>query len=174
MKSLKRSISATTRPRRTGEKDGRDYIFLTDTAFPSKKKRNEFLEWAVVFDHYYGTPKKSVMDTVKKGNDVLLTIDVQGARKIQKKLKNAVYVFLLPPSLKELEKRLRKRKTDSDRVIKKRLGEAKREIQQAQYYDYIVINDRIDNAVKTIQQIINSEKHTYARNKEVVRGVYFS
>jgi len=124
-----------------------------------------------VFDAYYGTPRSFVESTCAKGNDVLLTIDVQGAQQLQKKMRNAVYVFLLPPSLATLKKRLLKRKTDSIAVIKKRLQQAKREIKEARHYDYVVTNDSLTKAVNKIVTIINTEKCNVDRNMEVINGL---
>lgn len=170
--TVRSSISATTRPRRAGERNGRDYYFLDQAAFLEKRKKGFFIEWAQVFDHYYGTPQDCVEKTMLKGFDVLLTIDVQGARKIRKKIKDAVYVFLLPPSLSVLKERLCKRKTDTRIEIQKRLRIAKQELREAKEYDYVIVNDRIDKAVFAIESIIVAEKKRVNRNKEVLRGLY--
>jgi guanylate kinase len=169
---LKRSVSATTRPKRKGEREGKDYFFQPERKFLDQRKKGCFLEWAQVFDKFYGTPKTFVEKTVRKGDDVLLTIDVQGAKKIKKKLNDAVYIFLLPPSMTVLRKRLQGRKTDSHAEIKKRLCVARKELQEAKYYDYVVTNDQIQETVKIILSIIQAEKQRINRNKEVLRGIY--
>lgn len=170
-KNLKRSVSTTTREKRRGELHGRDYFFVTEESFLKKKKKKAFLESARVFGNYYGTPRAYIEKVTRKGDDVLLTIDVQGAAQVRRKLKEALYIFLLPPSVKELERRLRSRKTDSSVVINKRLGEAKRELAEADHYDYLVVNKTVKEAVKTINEIINAEKHKTYRMKEVIRGL---
>jgi guanylate kinase len=170
--SLRSSISATTRPRRRGERNGKDYYFFDRESFFEKRKAGFFIEWAKVFDHYYGTPHACVEKTVAKGFDILLTIDVQGTRTIKKKIKDAVYIFLLPPSMSVLNKRLCNRKTDTPSEIKKRLRIAKQELREAKEYDYVIVNDRVDNAVLAIKSIIVAEKKRVNRNKEVLRGVY--
>jgi len=169
--NLKQSISATTRPRRKGERNGRDYFFLTEEVFLLQRKEKSFLEWAKVFDNFYGTPRSFVEKMSDKGFDVILTIDVQGARKIKKQLKEAVSVFLLPPSIKELEKRLYGRKTDSDVVIKKRLNIARAELKDAPLYDYVVVNDVLKETIETVSSIINAEKYRVKRNEEVLNGL---
>ncbi len=168
---LKRSISYTTRQKRKGERNGKDYFFVTKEAFLKKRKERRFLEWAKVFGNYYGTPKDFVLNTIKGGHDILLTIDVQGAQKIKSKLKKGIYIFLLPPSLPILRKRLLKRKTDIKKEIHKRISQARVEIRAAFSYDYLVINDSVETAVDTIIEIINAEKHKITYNKEVLRGI---
>jgi len=170
--TLKRSVSATTRSKRKGEREGKDYFFFTKEAFFAKRKRGYFLEWAQVFDKFYGTPATFVKRTVSTGNDVLLTIDVQGAHKIKKKLKDAVFIFLLPPSMSVLRKRLQGRKTDSTDEIRKRLRIAKGELREVKKYDYVVTNDRLSETVKIILSIIKVEKQKVNRNKEVLCGLY--
>ena len=168
---LKRSISVTTRQKRKDEREGKDYFFITKKAFLQKRRAKYFLEWAKVFGHYYGTPKSFVTNVIKRGSDILLTIDVQGARKVKKKLKQGIYIFLIPPSLKILQKRLCKRGTDMKKEVHKRILHAKRELRDALHYDYLVINDSLESAVNTLCDIINAEKHKIIRNKEVIRGV---
>ncbi|MBU1864336.1 MAG: guanylate kinase [Candidatus Omnitrophica bacterium] len=158
VRRLRRSISATTRARRKGERHGRDYFFFTKKTFQEKIKSNYFLEWARVFSEYYGTPRKSVTDTLQSGFDILLTIDVQGARKIRRKVKSATFIFLLPPSVAQLKKRLIKRGTDTSKEIQKRLRQAKSEMKQSRLYDYIIVNDSLSCVVKTIRDIIQKER----------------
>ena len=168
---LKCSISCTTRQRRKGERNGRDYFFMTPPVFTQKIKTKYFLEWAQVFGNYYGTPKDFISRTIKQGHDVLLTIDVQGARTVKRTLKKGIYIFLLPPSLSILQNRLRKRGTDMKKDIHKRIRQARRELREAFHYDYVVINDSVESAVRIIKHIINAEKHKITINKEVIRGI---
>ena len=149
------SRSFTTRPRRLGEKNKRDYIFVSKEEFFVERKNNGFLEWAKVFDNYYGTPKDFVEKKIASGESALLIIDVQGAFKVRKKSKDAVLIFIMPPSLDELERRLLKRKSDGPKDIRLRLKTAKKEIAQSRKYDYIVVNDDIEKAVKRLKNIIN-------------------
>jgi len=156
--AIERSISFTTRKPRRGEKDGSDYFFVSKEEFRKRIKESLFLEHALVFDNFYGTSKNWVMDKVEEGKDVLLSIDVQGAQQIRKNYNKAVFIFLMPPSMKVLEERLKKRATDDDREIEKRLEIAKEEMALVNQYDYVVINDRVDEAVDKIKVIIG-KKH---------------
>ena len=150
-----RSVSMTTRPMRSGEKAGRDYFFVDKARFLKKIKNKEFLEYAEVFGQYYGTPADFVEQNLRSNKDVILAIDVQGAMKIKKKPgKNAVFVFILPPSMTDLKKRLMGRKTDSSRQIKQRLAVAKKELSYLNYYDYKVINDDVKTASAELKAII--------------------
>lgn len=167
-RNLKQSISATTRPRRKGERNGKDYFFLTEEEFLIQRKEKAFLEWAKVFDNYYGTPRTSMNALLEKGVDVLLTIDVQGARTVKKKVRDAVSIFLLPPSMAVLKARLYGRKTDSESIIKKRLAIAETELQEAPLYDYVVVNDVLPETVDAVRSIIKAEKYRVERNKEVL------
>jgi len=156
--SLYRSISMTTRPPRPGEKDGTDYIFIEKPEFMKRLKKREFLEWAKVFGEYYATPKKHIMHMLKRGSDVLLSIDVQGAMKIRRLKLGAVYIFILPPSLDMLKERLINRSTDSKEAIKKRLEIARQEIARSDKYDYIVMNNRLESALDSLRAIIVAER----------------
>lgn len=157
-KGLKRSISATTRPLRAGETNNKDYIFISREDFLKKIKQNYFLEWAKVFGQYYGTPAGPIRAWTRKGFDVILSIDVQGEGKIRNKLRDAVSVFIQPPSLNELKKRLQGRKTDKKQEIVKRLNIAKKEIACAREYDYQVINDNLKDALTKLKSIIIAER----------------
>jgi guanylate kinase len=156
--SLYRSISMTTRAPRPGEKDGMDYIFIEKQEFVKRQKKNEFLEWAKVFDEYYGTPKKYILHMLKRGSDVLLSIDVQGAMKIKRLKLDAVYIFILPPSLAMLRERLISRSTESKEAIRERLNVARKEIICSQKYDYVVINNRLESALDNLRAIIIAER----------------
>lgn len=155
---LNRSISMTTRPPRYGERDGMDYIFIEKEEFLRRQKKKEFLESAKVFDEYYGTPKKYVKHLMTKGQDVILSIDVQGAMKIKKLKIKAVYIFILPPSIAMLKERLLKRSTDSGREIAKRLRVAKKELSHLYKYDYAVVNNVLDAALENLRSIVIAER----------------
>ena len=156
--SLYRSISMTTRAPRPGEQDGMDYIFIEKPEFIKRQKRNEFLEWAKVFNEYYGTPKKHIMHMLKRGSDVLLSIDVQGAMKIKRLKLDAVYIFILPPSIEMLRERLINRSTDSKKAIQQRLTVSKKEISYSNKYDYIIVNNRLESALDSLRAVVVAER----------------
>ena len=156
--SLYRSISMTTRAPRSGEKDGVDYIFIEKQEFIKRQKKNEFLEWAKIFGEYYGTPKKHITHMLKRGSDVLLSIDVQGAMKIKRLKLDAVYIFILPPSIAMLKERLINRSTDSKKAIRERLNVSRKEISCSQKYDYVVVNNRLEPALDNLRAIIVAER----------------
>ena len=152
------SISATTRRPRAGEVDGKDYFFLTPEAFLSMEEQDELLEYAQFSENFYGTPRKYVESSLEEGNHVLLEIEVQGAMQVKKKMPEAVLIFLYPPSMEELEKRLRERGTDDDASIRRRLERAKEELKMLSAYDYAVENDRVEWATEKICAIIRAEQ----------------
>ena len=155
MRRLARSVSVTTRPARPGERDGRDYRFISPRAFRALQRRGRLLEWARVHGQYYGTPKQPLMEALARGRDAILSIDVQGARQVRRMLgRNAVLIFLLPPSLDQLQRRLVKRRTEGAATIRKRMTAARREMACAAWYDHCVINDRLDQALHELQAII--------------------
>lgn len=160
------SVSATTRSPRQGETDGVNYYFLTKEKFEKLIEEDGMLEYASYCGNYYGTPKRPVEEMLEQGKHVILEIEVQGAMKVMEKCPEAVFVFILPPSLKELERRLNKRGTEAEDVIKKRLSEAAREIKQAYKYDYAVINGELEKAVDDLKAIIRAEelKSTNSKN----------
>ena len=155
--NLKRVITCTTRKPRPGEKNGVDYYFLSKEEFEKRIKENDFLEYAIVHGNYYGTPKKEVEEELQKGFDLLLVIDVQGMRQIVSNKKDVVTVFILPPSLDELVRRMKER-GDSEEEIQKRLKTAKKEIPAWKEYNYVVINDNLDKAKENIKYIILSSR----------------
>lgn len=166
---IKVSISATTRGPRIGEEDGVNYFFIEKDKFENMIDKNEFLEYATVYDNYYGTPKQYVMDSLKNGNDVLLEIDIVGALQIKDRFDDAVFIFILPPSLEELKNRIIGRGTESLSDIEKRHGSAIAEIEQVIKYDYAVVNDDVSRAVQDIEAIIRAEKCKVLRNhKEIL------
>ena len=154
---LKYSISMTTREKRPGEVDGIDYFYKTEAEFKNLIKQNKLLEHAKYVDNYYGTPKDYVEETLAAGHDVFLEIEVQGALQVQKNFSEGVFIFLFPPSLEELKNRIVNRGTESKELVVNRLKEAEKEINMMYAYDYVVINDTIDDAVSKIQSIIQSE-----------------
>lgn len=160
---LKFSISYTTRPKRHGEIDGRDYFFVDKKKFVKMIQEKKFVEWATVYNNFYGTPKKELEKKINSGEDVLLDIDVQGGKNIRKFFPEGIYIFLLPPSWTALKKRLINRRKDSIEQINLRLKNAEKELQYIKYYDYIVINDNLNQTFKIIESIITAEKHKQTR-----------
>uniref|UniRef100_A0A7C5Z9W0 Guanylate kinase n=1 Tax=Caldicellulosiruptor owensensis TaxID=55205 RepID=A0A7C5Z9W0_9FIRM len=156
--NIKLSISKTTRKPRPGEKEGVNYFFVSREQFEEEIKNENFLEYAEYNNNYYGTPKDFVLESLRKGFDVILEIETKGALKIKKAFSDAVLIFLLPPSLEELHRRLVKRGTESEDEIKARLEIAKNEIKLVPEYDYCIINDNVDDAAEKIQKIIEVEK----------------
>ena len=165
------SVSATTRSPRPGETDGINYYFLTKDRFEEMIADGGMLEYASYCGNYYGTPQKPVEDMLEKGCHVILEIEVQGAMKIKDKCPDAVFIFILPPSLKELRRRLEKRGTESAEVIEKRLGEAAGEIVHAYKYDYAVVNGELSEAVNDIKSIIRAEELKIAKIKNTIDEV---
>lgn len=165
--NLKLSISTTTRKPRTGEVDGENYFFTTVENFQSMIENNMLLEWAKVYDNYYGTPKDFVFKNVEEGNDVILEIDIQGALKVKDKFPEGVFIFILPPSMEELRNRIKKRGTESEEEILKRFKSAYEELNFVSRYNYVVINDDVNSAVEKIRAIIMAEKCRVDRNKNL-------
>ena len=148
------SVSMTTRKKRKGEVEGRDYFFVSREVFEDNIKKDNFLEYAIYNDNYYGTLKSFVFDNMNKGTNVLAVLDVQGALQIEKVFPDAISIFIMPPSFEELEKRLRYRNSDSEEEIERRISIAKEEIKYKDRYDYNIINDNIDKCVEEIEKII--------------------
>lgn len=159
MSGLKMSVSATTRPMRPGEVNGKDYLFVDKPRFEAMVKGDELLEWATVFDNSYGTPRAPVEAALSSGQDVLFDIDWQGTQQLREKARaDVVSVFILPPSAADLEKRLHSRAQDSDEVIRKRMSRASHEMSHWAEYDYIVINHDVDEAFAEVQSILKAER----------------
>ncbi|MCA1955974.1 guanylate kinase [Zymomonas sp.] len=153
------SVSVTTRPKRPGEVDGVDYHFVDVPTFKQMVAENQLLEWAHVFDNRYGTPRAPVDDMLHQGQDVLFDIDWQGAQQLwQQASGDTIRVYILPPSFEELERRLRGRGTDSEEVIQKRMARAASEISHWDGYDYVLINDDMDECVKQVKNILTVER----------------
>ncbi|RRF93937.1 MAG: guanylate kinase [Eubacteriaceae bacterium] len=166
--NLKISISATTRAPRGAERDGVEYFFLDKADFEKKIEEDAFLEYAKVHDHYYGTPKAHVLQMLDEGTDVILEIDVQGAAQIKEKLGFGVLIFIAPPSIQVLKERLVNRKTDSDAQIQLRMKNALTELKQAEHYDYVIVNDTVDQAVADLEAIIRAERCRTQNNLEII------
>lgn len=158
------SVSATTRSPRDGEVDGESYFFLSQDEFKKKIEEGGFLEHAIFCDNYYGTPKDAVLKMLDSGKNVILEIEVQGALQVRSHYPEAVFVFVIPPSMEVLEERLRGRGTEADDVISKRLERAKAEFKFIEKYNYILNNDTVENAVERLHSIITAEKCLMARN----------
>lgn len=163
-KNIKLSTSATTRPPRPGEGHGEHYFFITQAEFDKKVKRSEFLEWAKVHNHYYGTPLIALKGDLASGKTVVCEVDVQGAAAVKHFVESgkltaaAVFIFLIPPSVDILAFRLKKRKTEDTEVVNYRLRAAIAELQVMEKYDYIVVNDKVESAAEKIKAIINVER----------------
>ena len=153
------SVSATTRPMRPGEVEGRDYHFVDEAAFERMIEAGEFAEWAPVFDHHYGSPQAPIKAALKEGRDVLFDIDWQGTQQLHAAMgEDLVRVFILPPSMKELERRLHERGTDSDEVIAGRMQRAAAEISHWAEYDYVLINEDMDECLGEVRSILAAER----------------
>lgn len=152
------SISATTRPQRPGEVHGKQYYFYDKTTFESMIAKDDLLEYADYVGDYYGTPAKPVKDALARGEDVILELELVGAREVKRKMPEAVMVFIAPPTLIELERRLRGRGTDSEEKIQKRLARAREEIKAVKEFDYVIVNDMLAHAVRDFHSIIHAER----------------
>lgn len=161
------SVSATTRKKRDGEIEGVSYFYLNHDEFEQMIAEDKFLEYANVHNNYYGTPKEFVEKKINEGKIVILEIDVQGALNIKKNTDNGVFIFLAPPSLNELKKRIVGRGTETDEDIKIRMNNAKKELEYIKDYDYIVVNDHLNSAITSVNEIINAEKHRVFREEKL-------
>jgi guanylate kinase len=157
------SISYTTRKKRKNEKDGKDYRFLSFKKFKEKIKRKELVEWAEVYGNYYGTSKKIVEKAQKEEKVLLLVLDIQGGIAIKRKYAESVLIFILPPNMKELERRLKRRATDKGLELKKRMGNVFKEVSFLPHYDYVVVNKNLKDTVRIVDQIIKAEKYKSKR-----------
>ncbi len=163
------SVSATTRPIREGEQDGREYHFLSTDEFKARAARHDFLEWAHVFNYRYGTPREPVKRMLADGQDVLFDVDWQGAQQLfQLEGGDVVRIFIVPPSLAELEKRLRARATDSEDVIQYRMKRAERELSHWDGYDYVVVNDDLDACFEKVHTILKAEREKRSRKPGLI------
>lgn len=163
------STSVTSRKPRPGEVDGREYFFIDAARFEQMVQNDELLEHAVYVGNYYGTPRKFVEDKLSDGESVFLDIEVQGARQVKEKMPDAIMIFLIPPSLGELKKRLESRGTETEETIKGRLARAREEYAEADFYDYIVVNDDIDSAANELLSILTAEKCRFAARRQMLQ-----
>ena len=164
------AVTATARPKRDSEVDGVDYVFVSRDEFQCMIRNDGLLEWAEVYGNPYGVPKSPVRDALAKGRDVILKIDVQGGDNIRRLVPGAVYVFLAPPDMAELESRLTRRRTESTETLKVRLETAAKEMEEAEKYDYVVVNrtGRLDEAMEEINSIIRRERARPGRERIVI------
>ena len=165
--AVRYSISATTRKPRTGEEHGREYLFFSKEEFEALRDQNGFLEWAQVYDNYYGTPRAFVEEVLASGKDCILEIDPQGALQVRKATDEAVLVFIAPPSLEELRNRLTGRGTESAEEVEKRLSCAESELAYRDKYDYIIVNDDVETAAAKMEAILLAEKCRSGRNMDL-------
>lgn len=169
--NLAYSVSATTRAMREGEIDGVSYHFHTRESFESMIKNNEVLEYTEYCGNYYGTPKKAVEDMLNEGKDVILKIEVEGAMNIKKIFPECVLIFILPPSFAELDRRLRKRGTETEETIAARIAQAKNELEFADKFDYLIVNGELEKAVTDVNTVILSEKMAAKRNSQLLEQI---
>lgn len=162
------SVSVTTRPPRQGEQEGIDYFFVTLQEFWKKRDASQLVEWAEVFGQFYGTPAAPVEKALKEGQNVLLDIDVQGGFQVREKYPEAILVFVLPPSPNELVRRLQRRRTETFEEMGKRLIQANEELRRARQYDFLVLNNKVDEATKDLGSIIDAEKSRLGRQQNLL------
>ena len=170
-KNLFYSVSATTRTPREGEIDGVNYYFLSKDEFKREIDNGGMLEYAQYCDNFYGTPKKKVVEKLEQGIDVILEIETKGAMQVKGVMPEAVLIFILPPSVLELRRRLNKRGTEEESVIEKRVKEAEDEILKAHNYDYIIMNDELDKAIEDFEAVLKASKLTKENNKNMIEEV---
>ena len=161
--SVVRNISCTTRAPRPNEQDGKDYYFFDKKAFEDKIAKGDFLEHATVFGEYYGTSGEFIKKQTALGNNVVLVIDTQGALQLQKKIKDAIFIFISPPTLSALKERLQKRQTENTQSMEERLAFAKHELEMVHHYDYHIVNDHLDTAYTVLKSIFIAEEHKVRR-----------
>ena len=167
-KNVALSVSATTRTARAGEVEGVNYYFMSKEKFKEKIARNDFLEYAEVYDNYYGTPKSNVEEILESGKDVILEIDIQGALKVKENTEEGVFIFILPPSMEELKQRIIKRGSETPESLMKRFKSAYKEINYISKYNYAVVNDTVEVAVQKLEAIISAEKCRVDRIKDSI------
>ncbi len=165
------SVSATTRSPRLGEVNGATYHFITKQDFEERIKNNAMLEYAEYCGNYYGTPKKEIDEIREQGKNVILEIEVQGAMKVRKICPDAVFIFVLPPSVAELERRLKKRATETDDVIAQRVSQARSEIEFARKYDYVVVNAALEDAINDFKTVIKAEELKVSNAQDLIDEV---
>jgi len=168
---LRLSVSETTRKPRNYEKHGRDYFYVSKESFEERIKQGQYLEYATVYENYYGTPKDYVENLLESGYDVILEIDIQGAAKVRSNYKEGIYIFIVPPSMQELRRRIEERGTESKEQMEMRLNCAYEEMRNADDYSYIVINDDLQDAAVRVQSIITAEKCRTERLKNKIEDI---
>lgn len=166
-KNIKLSVSVTTRKPRKGEVDGESYFFVTQSEFTTMRDNNELIEWVEYCGNLYGTPKKFIFDTLKTGYDIILDIEVEGARNFKNIFPQSVMIFVIPPSMEELRNRMLKRGTEDINMIEARLRRSREEYKYINNYEYLVVNDKLDDAVEDILNIIKAEKLSIKRMKKL-------
>ena len=171
VENLRLSVSATTRQPRPGEENGKQYFVLSREEFETKIQTGQMLEYAEYVGNYYGTPREPVERWMDQGRDVVLEIEVKGGAQVKKLMPECVSIFILPPSMQVLEKRLRGRGTEEEATIQQRLAKAREEIPHAKEYDYVVFNDRLEDAVSDLRAIIHGEKLKFSRNTDSIERV---
>ncbi|MEN6321775.1 MAG: guanylate kinase [Syntrophaceae bacterium] len=162
------SISYTTRPPRLGEKDGKDYYFISEEIFRERITQGEFAEWEENYGFLYGTSTRTMKEFLEKGYDIVLDIESRGAKKLKTNYPDGIFVFIVPPSIDELKKRLNRRGGESEQIVEKRMNKALDEIKEMMWYDYIIINERIDTAIDTLRSIYVAEKR---KRERVVKNI---
>lgn len=167
-KDVSLSVSATTRDPRNGEVEGVNYYFMSKESFKKKIDASDFLEYAEVYDNYYGTPKSNVEELLEDGKDVILEIDIQGALKVKENTQEGVFIFILPPSMKELKQRIINRGSETKESLMKRFKSAYKEINYISKYNYAVVNDEVETAVEKLEAIITAEKCRVDRIKDTI------
>lgn len=169
---IKVSVSTTTREIRAGEVEGRDYRYISKEKFERQVQEGEFLEYARIYSgNYYGTPKKYVKETLMAGDDLILEIDIQGALQVKEKFEEGVFIFLVPPSMEELHRRLVQRGRETPELIMERFKSAYEEMNFINRYNYVVTNDKVDEAIKKIEAIIAAEKCRVVRNEALLHEI---
>ena len=169
---LQYSVSMTTRDPRKGEVEGESYFFRTNEQFEKLIEEDAFLEYAKVYDHYYGTPKKRALDMISDGKSVLLEIDIQGAMQVKKRYPKGVFIYIVPPSLEILSDRLYGRGTDSEETIQKRLAQITSELAMAHQYDYIIVNDKLEDAVRKTSSILEAHRCKLSHNAGQIETIF--
>ncbi len=169
--SVRYSVSATTRKPREGEVEGKSYFFVSESKFLDMIETDALIEWDKYCDNYYGTPKEYVETCLEDGLDIILEITVEGALEIKQKYPECVLVFIIPPSFAELRRRIETRATECCDVIEKRLEKAANELKHVSKYDYLILNDSVDNAVLNIEKVLDAERLKPSRNKELIKSL---
>jgi guanylate kinase len=166
------SVSCTTRLPRKGEKDGRDYHFISVEKFKNRTGKGEFVEWEEIYGHFYGTLKKEIEDRTGKGHDVILDIDIKGAGNVKSIYPQGVFVFIMPPSVETLKERLKKRGSETDDVMKMRFDRVMEEVRENERYDYVIFNDIINDSVDIMRSIYIAEKNRRSRLQSRINDFY--